>query len=411
MPIPSDLTPAIGTALIKHFFGEQFGPTPTFEPISDGIQNYNGFVVDSTGENKLFLSFLRFGQGEYTSIEHLQSNIGFVNKLKEHGLNTPQYLPNQHGAHIFTAPNHITTDDGHTQDVPQQLKGSLVTAQAYCPGTSLSNPVTNDHEACILGRTLAQLHKIADTNFTKKQIASLPSAVSLQTLKTTLLVSMGFKQDTLINDALKNSATATQKITAHIHALLSEKQNPLLSQFLTELQQGWVEKTLQHMKTALNDWGEHKFDDLPKTLCHGDFHAGNMFQEGTIYDMGYLGEHTRIFDICQAIVISCHADSKCDIEAAKKVLQGYQEQVKLTPEELIAMPTMLAVTHIRSTVTRFCSIMNAKSSDEISKLPSELQDRLEHYKTQPPGNWANQEQQLEHPNLSQLVPAKGIQQQ
>lgn len=393
----------MGTALILALFGERFGRSPLFEGISEGLQNFNGYIIGDDGSLKAFLSFLRFGQGEIVDETHQRKILSSINLLVEAGFPTPGFLAGCSGEYLLTLPENIIID-GKIHPVPEALRAtsaSWAVAQEYINGTTLPNPVKTLEQA----RAMGQLHGryMAACARVFHDVGTMENPVSLQNLQRMLCDALGLGDDMPLETAVNRlSENIEHKIFLESRNLTQleageDKQRRrrsliLVKEFLDSLVQGgWAQHMIQSFTEAETLWREKGFDVLPDARIHGDFHSGNMFAEGVMYDMGWMGDGKRLFDLCQPIAVSCHKDGRFWREAAQAFIRGVQEHITLTREELEAFPDMLYIVYLRSVTTRFVSIVASPETQFVLKSPLELQRRRDGYRTavlEVDKNWA-----------------------
>lgn len=409
-PVEKRAAEVRGTALIRAMFGERFGLQPKFVGIPVGIQNYNGYVLDeNTGERRAVLSFQRFGQGENPDPFHQLKILESVNKLRTGGLPAPEYLADDEGKLLLSVPKKVEID-GEVVSVPSALlMVSTATAQEFIDATPMPNPVTSTADAQAMGRLLGEYLRIGNEVFT--DIGTMQSPISLKALSQLVVSGLNVIEPMPLDkvaDALKDKTSGVsdgwERAVSRLRGLVNaEKRNlanlapdnhmrasreasfALVQEFINEAESGWAGKTVEAYQQVQQIWEDKGYDALPQARLHGDFYGDNMFAPdekypfGVMFDFGWMGDGVRIMDIAQAIVLSCHAAGKFDESLAHALVQGVQERVKLTEPELDALPQMVDIMFLRSTATRFTSMIHAPSTQVISRSPLELQARREAY--------------------------------
>ena len=96
---------------------------------------------------------------------------------------------------------------------------------------------------------------------------------------------------------------------------------------------------------------EKNYDKLPMQLIHRDVHFGNfLFHEGEFsgyIDFDLSQKNIRIFDLCYFLLgLLCEEEKRTLsleewLEIGKRVFAGYAEYVKLSKEELQAVPYVM----------------------------------------------------------------------
>ena len=358
MPTPSSFStnPGYYVEALRTLYPEQFaGREIVLRPVSEGIQNYN-FTVNDTH----FFSIMRFGQGENPDPAHQQQLLDVQAALVAKGLPAPQPIAGTNGQLLQKMP-----------DGPAGLSGSLCCLTTFVPGQS----VRKDAASLDDFRTMGELHghylakgkAIEDTRFPlPENPVSLPKLYAL--FQSTMAQAGGVAKaiETL------QAKLSTEPLGAH----------KVVREFVVALQDGWYEKTEEAYRAALTKWQEKGYDNLPQSLLHGDVHLGNVFTQGqhAIYDMGWMGKGTRLFDICQPIVLNCvNDDGSINRLKMDAYLTGLAKHITLTPEETAALPDMIAIVHLRSTPTRLASMLHSSELSHITKSPVELTNRMEAY--------------------------------
>lgn len=396
----------MGAALIKALFGDRFGKNPKFQGIKEGLQDFNGFVVDDTGNKAAVLSFLRFGQGEIQDENHILQNLGNINKLADGGLPTPHFLKGKDEKLLMTVPTQVEID-GNMVDVPRDVQGGAwAVAQEFIPAKTVPNPIQTLEQAREMGRLHGKYFAVGEEVF--DDIGEMRNPVSPRALEQMIqrglgqddsvsladnLAALGRADEKEVSAMLKMKADFEQKIASELEILAEMKpsdektrreKSMALVQEIVDLmeEQDWGYKTLKDYKEARDTWKREGFDELPTARNQGDFHSGNYFAPdenhsiGVMFDMlGWMGDGTRLFDMSQALAISCHKDGKFWPEAAKAYVDGVQEELKLTEAELEAFPKMLDITYLRSIATRFTSVVASPETQFVTKSPVELQGR------------------------------------
>lgn len=82
--------------------------------------------------------------------------------------------------------------------------------------------------------------------------------------------------------------------------------------------------------------------NLPKTLIHSDLFWDNVIishdgQSATIMDMEEAAHYYRVYDIGMAIIGLCGESDQVNLEKAKSLLKGYQEEIQLLDIEKEAL--------------------------------------------------------------------------
>ncbi len=165
--------------------------------------------------------------------------------------------------------------------------------------------------------------------------------------------------------SIKNDLSLASKmgqIIANLHMAFKacEKQDEFHNNSLLSEMNGWIRRTFQERGwqfiaeeqfDATVSHLEEVYEKLPVQLIHRDVHFGNfLFYEGTFsgyIDFDLSQRNIRIFDLCYFMLGLLSEEEKIDItdqewfEILKKVLEGYQTIIKLSPEEKQAVPHVM----------------------------------------------------------------------
>lgn len=125
-------------------------------------------------------------------------------------------------------------------------------------------------------------------------------------------------------------------------------------------------KWLKEVKTYIK---KHMHPELPKSLIHSDIFYSNIIvsddlKTGTIMDFEEACYYYRVFDIGMMIVGTCCQEETINLHKAKKLLKGYQQNIKLKEVEIEALQ---AFTIYGATATAFWRHQNF---NYINVIPS-----------------------------------------
>jgi Ser/Thr protein kinase RdoA (MazF antagonist) len=124
---------------------------------------------------------------------------------------------------------------------------------------------------------------------------------------------------------------------------------------------------------------------LPKSMCHGDFHAGNGMIDSETgefigIDYDWLAEGECATDLARAVFFWAAKPEGVDAEILKAMMDGYQSVRALDPLERSAMPSLMDAAALRFELRRLANITSSPV-EEVKKMPGEfVPDRLAAYR-------------------------------
>ena len=402
MPQLSEKDFKICADVYKYLSGDK---ESTLKPISNGIQNYNFFVVSKEGEITDFWSIMRFGQGEITTKEHQQQILDALTKmdalLHQPGIEMPVPLgtpvASKEGEMLETVPDYIGGER-----IPGEIAGKFAVKYTLLRGreVKLASATPEDYKMMgrMHGKFLAAGEKLVDED---PAIAGMQNPVSFENLQGMVKKAMGFAPELPLKDILSEENKSEmgehlQKVSDKLKERVArkKKEDPssksigIVEGFIEDLEGGWYQETLKKLVKANEIWEKKGFanpDKLRRGLVHGDVHFGNLYlpdgkNKGGMYDLGWAGVGPEFIDFMQPLVLNCsQEDGSLSVDKAKDYFTGLQEERPLTDFEKDNFSDMLRMTFFRSTATRLMSMVESGDISSITKGPVELTKLLDNF--------------------------------
>lgn len=165
---------------------------------------------------------------------------------------------------------------------------------------------------------------------------------------------------------LKSCAAEVGALVGRFHQLMEEYPLELLShgkeffidRYLNFLRQKNYPRIAEYEELGRRLW--NKVKTLPKGLCHGDLHRGNLLQNpaGRIYllDFDTACRAPLMFDVMVMCDMTNYFNLQPeDIDETKEVYQkflsGYSKYHKLSHEEILSFPYWVAIRHFQLQAT------------------------------------------------------------
>jgi lactate dehydrogenase-like 2-hydroxyacid dehydrogenase len=384
MPTPSSFkeNKHIYVAIYKKLYG--LDTDIELESVTDGIQDYNFFVIDKkSGEKSGFFSIKRNGQGEINNPEYQKSILQIQQELAQMGVMLPSPIASLRKNILEKIPATIKIDEKEVA-VPSDIAGRNVVLSAYLSGKAVSNPTLEDFEDMgeQHGLFLKKGKELLQNNLA---LAKLENPVSFENLGKMLVTAFGYDDNRSIESILFNEDELHERKNAVVESLKQKLESDtvksphsikLTQEFIQRTEGGWYKNTLLAYQNLISDY-KSLTQNMPSELLHGDMHLGNQFaNKGGIFDMGWMGVGPAFLDFLQPLVINCR-EVTSDLEhfspaKANAYLKGLEKHRLLTEIEATNINTLLAITHLRSTATRLMSMILSEKISDISRSPVEL---------------------------------------
>jgi Ser/Thr protein kinase RdoA (MazF antagonist) len=139
---------------------------------------------------------------------------------------------------------------------------------------------------------------------------------------------------------------------------------------------GMVSYSLERIEPKLPN-----YEKLPTTICHKDLHKGNILrtEKGlAIVDPDWVGKDTAAYDLAMTIAFECMHKDGFDLKKAAAIISGYDSVRQLTPEEKVALPSLIEASAMRFFMRRFVNVMTA-DPENIQRAPQEFTERLRNF--------------------------------